>query len=141
MNADRLNKLADFLDTLNEQQFNFEIVAKRVCKSDTITCGTVGCAIGFTPHVFPELVKYEDREGLPDNEVTVEMIDSPRAGHNYSQIGQLLFNIPYIDSMRLFAPDCPNHWNKDDCLGPMATSQQVAQSIRNYIEYETNNQR
>jgi hypothetical protein len=51
----RLEKLADFLDKLPREKFNF---ADLVSEIDKKGCGTVCCAIGWTPKVLPHLVKF-----------------------------------------------------------------------------------
>lgn len=48
LGKERLLKLADFLDELPEKNFNFGTV-RRV----SYECGTVGCAVGWLPEVFP----------------------------------------------------------------------------------------
>lgn len=63
----RFEKLASFLDTLPRENFNFSLVLDTsTCPapaSDTkntrpsLECGSVGCAIGWTPTVFPRLVE------------------------------------------------------------------------------------
>lgn len=46
----RLRKLIAFLRNLPRNKFSFGVVREET------KCGTVGCAIGWTPEVFPELV-------------------------------------------------------------------------------------
>lgn len=45
----RFLRLADYLQRLPARKFNFSIFAQQK------TCGTVGCAMGWTPAVFPSL--------------------------------------------------------------------------------------
>lgn len=137
MNITRLNKLADYLDTLNIEQFNFDFVAKKVDKTDTITCGTVGCAIGFTPVVFPDLVEWKKRDYHEIDEkvqaVTVVFIGDAN-DYDYKEIGVKLFDISGDESERLFTPNQHCSWNKR-ILGTNVEPQEVAQSIRNFIKY------
>lgn len=52
----RLNKLADFLDKLPSTQFNISTWVSR--QDDEHKCGTVCCAIGWCPKVFPKQWKW-----------------------------------------------------------------------------------
>lgn len=58
--ANRLVKLANFLENLPDEMWDYSVIRtqdKRVCKTDKatkISCGTTACAIGWTPNVFPE---------------------------------------------------------------------------------------
>lgn len=77
MNAERLLKLADGLERVPRKAFDFNrFVSRRSLrpspKKNTFDCGFVGCAIGWTPVIFPRSgfkIKnaqpcYEDRTGF-----------------------------------------------------------------------------
>ena len=49
--ANRLVTLIEFLKTLERKKFNFEILR------EDQDCGTIGCAIGWCPEIFPKLVE------------------------------------------------------------------------------------
>jgi hypothetical protein len=50
--ANRLVTLIEFLKTFERKKFNFEIL-----REEKPSCGTIGCAIGWCPEVFPKLVE------------------------------------------------------------------------------------
>lgn len=58
--ANRLVKLANFLENLPDENWDYSTIRtynKSVCEIDEtrkISCGTTACAIGWTPNVFPE---------------------------------------------------------------------------------------
>lgn len=57
----RLLKLADFLEALPRGRFDLDFIAKKNNKGEqpaVNTCGTVACAIGWTPVVFPKHCGY-----------------------------------------------------------------------------------
>lgn len=61
----RLEKLAKFLDTLPRKRFDFrdvcrpsvEATRKGMRKTLATDCGSVGCAMGWAPTVFPGLIQ------------------------------------------------------------------------------------
>lgn len=62
MQSKRLLKLANFLLNLNPKKFDLnEVIASDIKMQDNPSeilneCGTVGCAVGWCPSVFPKLV-------------------------------------------------------------------------------------
>ena len=58
--------LADFLDTLPEEQFEFDAVVSEWDRTKDKPCGSVCCAIGWAPMVFPELIKWDQTEQSRD---------------------------------------------------------------------------
>ena len=166
MNIERLNQLADFLDALPPEKFNFQWLvtdpATRQCLMSTPAttpagppCGTVCCAIGWTPTIWPEDCKWtwksqeawrawSDRKG----EVAwVEILgaDWERGARGFFELTrrqvQAMF-LPwdqtdiftdadedeYEDGLPLLAREHPRGW-----LPETATAKQVAQNIRFHI--------
>lgn len=80
----RLLKLADFLDTLEPEKFNINSFVATMDRG----CGSVCCALGWCPKVFP------------DDWVWVDGLDGARLKHS-RKFG------PFIDSQEFFhfAPD------------------------------------
>ena len=112
MRTGRLLKLATFLEILPREKFNFNCVIKRKPGKE---CGSVGCAIGWTPEVFPRLVKWNDPK--------LNM-----AG--YKELATELFDICYDNATYLFAPG-------DPCVGQLpvtATPKMVAKHIRKFVK-------
>lgn len=54
----RLLKLATFLRKLPTKNFDFEIFCDGIFDRENNMCGTVACAMGWTPAVFPRLVRW-----------------------------------------------------------------------------------
>lgn len=93
----RLLQLADFLLALPAEKFNFNIVSNG--------CGSVGCAMGWTPVVFPHL-------DIITNNYEYNRRDISMPTHNtiyvqgYRNVAQNIFNITHQDVYGLFVPDC-----------------------------------
>jgi hypothetical protein len=127
MNVERLRKLEAFLRELKLEQFDFVNV---VSQWDSDDCGTVCCAMGWTPEVFPELVKWGEVTSI------INITDDPDAEEdNYKLLAMTIFKISYIHATGLFTP------GYQDLLGPNfkplegeATPWEVADLINQYIE-------
>lgn len=126
---DRLEKLAAFLDTLPRKKFRFD----RVWRFQE--CGTVGCAIGWTPVVFPHLVRRSAQ--------TSQLFYRGKAGRSlqsYDGVAAWLFGMSKDDAVRLFTPS----YTKSSAdaapgcvaLGPDTTPKLVAKNIRRYIAHQ-----
>ena len=122
--ADRLEKLAAFLDTLPKEKFDFDTVW------ESGDCGSVGCAIGWTPVVFPDLVRrlhphsryfYAGKYGKTERD--------------YDELAMWLFSMPAVDSHALFTPGFASDAKAPGCrrLNSQASPKAVAKNIRRYI--------
>ena len=163
----RLNKLADFLQKLPRTHFDFSRVCDLIKPSKTNQCGTVGCAMGWTPTVFPRLIgmvfesdydtkqdKRERKEYIegaePDDIIDDGMGFFVRTGNleqdrrkvrrrslDYGEAANALFGIPISDAKRLFGPE---HTSPADgqTLDGLATPKQVAKRIRTYAKWWSN---
>lgn len=92
---DRMRKLIGFLRELPKEQFDFRHVVSEF-EGD---CCTVGCAIGWTPKVFPELVKWDHLDLAMD----VRLIGSTDES-DYAEVASALFGLPAVMSSDLFCP-------------------------------------
>lgn len=116
----RLEALADFLDRLDPEKFYFGLTVSEW--SQGANCGTVCCAIGWTPQLFPDLVVW--RHG------TIGPKDS---GGSCYAAAKLLFDLSYEDYCELFEPTdsaCP--------LGKDASLDEVVNHIRRFIDNKRN---
>lgn len=124
---DKLQKLADFLDQLRHDEFNFgEVVAK----FDIDGCGTVCCAIGWTPILFPDEVEWDECAN------SVSMI-GVRGGDGYVMAAEKLFNMPRQDARGLFSPNeqhLIHGWGDFPNCHDKSTPEEVAAAIRHYIK-------
>lgn len=121
---DKLLKLADALEHLPHYE---GFIDEEAFKGSTFlfdfrnvravySCGSVGCAIGYTPNVFPE-------------EVTVEGLQD----ESYFSVARRLFNLPPAAIHRLFTPTGCGVVEGSQLLGS-ATAQEVAANIREFVE-------
>lgn len=98
--ANRLVKMIEFLQTLPSKRFNFNTIIdtdKRFIKGmSQHDCGAVGCAIGWTPTVFPHMVEMrESVHGTTD----VRLL----SGGGFTSIAYKLFGL----SSDYFTPHYP----------------------------------
>lgn len=143
MNAERLLLTASFLDTLPPEKFNFNVVAREEGKpmlealaAGPVYCGTVGCALGWTPKLFPELVIWARQTGQTSDPamLAVTLRSQPRTpvwGYDCwdvtKETAMSLFDLSERDVYFLFHPD-------ESGLGDSATPSDVANHIRQFVE-------
>lgn len=131
INYERLLKLADYIEKVpthiqgeevTGKEFNFDVV--RVQEG----CGTMACAIGYTPEVFPEEI------GLTQG---FRPVFHKTGASSVTSIARDFFGIqPSRDIYALFFADEQwNHPAKLDYLRQTATGAQVAQNIRKFVEW------
>jgi hypothetical protein len=120
----RLLKLADFLDALPREKFDFGVITRvdgkpmrEALKAAHERCGTVGCAIGWMPVVFPQLVMWDDDHGV--------VLKSDPWVLDF-ECAKEVFNLTDYESGRLFMPLASG-------LGRDATPKQVARHIRKFV--------
>lgn len=125
----RLLKLADFLDKLPVEKFDYSIIAKEAglpmkeaLAKGPVSCGSVACAIGWMPAVFPRSIKWE-KASMVDK--TLYVVD--KAGRLNFNAAAEWFGIELFSTARkLFDPACNR-------LGLNATPQAVAAHIRRFV--------
>ena len=122
MYYDRLLTLAKFLNTLQPKQFNFQ---SWVTEFDSnINCGTVCCAVGWMPKVFPHDVKWSV---VTQRSITLrnhQHLNNPTSINTAAEFFGL--GVPAVSHLFLAMPD-----NQFDAG---TTAPQVAQHIRNFVE-------
>jgi len=126
----RLLKLCEFLEQLPRKRFDFSVVAKEH------SCGTVGCAIGWTPAVFPRLVKWLPAKKGKEIDV---MLTGGRRGHFYTTVAKSLFGINHYQAEGLFTPYTylrmgENFGDGIEGLPDKATPKQVAKRLRQFLK-------
>jgi hypothetical protein len=116
MNIEKLLKLCDFLDTLPPEKFNYD------------KCGTVCCAVGWLPKLFPD-----DWEWLKYNAdgVAYKNYNNPEYRTPALQAA-LFFDIPDDDARKLFVS--AYHHIDDADFAEDVTPEQLSQFIREYID-------
>lgn len=125
MNKDRLLKLADFLETLPDEKFDF----RKYVKKDDGLCGTVCCAIGWCPAVFPNEWYWER---CPDADWVVVVL---RKGfRDIGLAGMEFFDVSIGDYERMFIPLSTRHRSRPGSgLPSTATAKRVAAGIREFV--------
>ena len=137
----RLLKLADFLDKLPPEKFDFDkIVYGSELPNKTLSCGSVGCAIGWCPVVFPRLVMYEQYDTDSDSGIRVKHRIS--GYDNYRYIARELFGVnPHREAFALFSPGWDGDMEREVLglpdIGSDATPKQVAKNIRKFVAIKT----
>lgn len=131
MNKKRLLKLANFIEKLPNKRLNMNVVALSNAKGKMgyKECGSVACAMGWTPAVFPKLVKWIECSG--GNELNVcmtheearEWLRGNGSLANNSAMVEL-FDIPYLDADYIFGLSKSKYH----------TPKQVAEGIRKYVK-------
>jgi hypothetical protein len=150
-NFERLLKLAAFLETLEHKQFDFALIV-RAWHRDPEThapCGSICCAIGWLPAVFPDLVRWsggppKEIGELFDDDFEPDVVLSGANQGDYEAMNffaaDKLFNLEGTESTRLFCPGKNLPWmyatkGEGHSLGSMATPQAVAESIREFCKW------
>ena len=92
MNKVRLLKLADFLETVPENQFDMNVWVHLGNKTSLGDCGTAGCALGWATKIFPELKITSDSFVVLTSNPCVDTLDA----------AQVFFEIDGRTSAQLF---------------------------------------
>lgn len=131
----RLNKLADFLDTVPVRRFNFSEWISDLWKGGSLkapSCKATACALGWATAIpeFAKLGLYLFRSGDRSGQICLE------GGGTDFDAGAILFGIDFNQSFFLFSPEAENYlpgfrWQTPD---RNATPKQVARHIRRFIE-------
>ncbi len=133
MNKERLLKLADHLETgqLIHERFNFQWFNFGLRTNPPIAgCGSIGCAIGEMPGVFPEDWAFQ---GNRDEDITPQL----RIGSSGAEFedARIYFSLDHMTEVfRLFSPiaQYPELFGGIE-LDHNATKEQVAANIRAFV--------
>lgn len=118
----RLEKLAVLLDELPSSKWNFSLLVSEM--NYTHNCGSVCCAIGWTPKLFPRMVEWYRGDGV--------RIKNGDAG--LFSVSNHLFGMSHSQSLGLFVPKDNWDWNPDECKLPRNSSaKRVAKEIRKFL--------
>lgn len=136
MRTDRLRQLAAFLLTLRDEQFDFAAV-----RYEKPECGTVGCAMGWTPTVFPDLVRFCNVGGFLGSLVSTTTLDEETTGltcFGFRRVAVALFGMPYSHANDLFQPEHPSPFDCEE-LSATASKAEVAARILAYADWADEN--
>jgi hypothetical protein len=144
MNAEKLLKLASFLDTLPPGRFDYSVWASDTTLSTD--CGTQGCAMGWATVVFPEELELRLFIDMCDTRQSVVCLKgAPTPTNTFGpamEAARQVFDIDDRDFDYLFTPqnfecyevDCDN---EEDCGGHSEddfSAAEVAAKIRTFVE-------
>lgn len=137
MNAQRLLLLADFLEKLPPEQFDYEVWVGSAWKGDpTLSCGTPACALGWAT-AMPEFqalgLRLTKQHGSSHCYISTADSDAEVTTHGDTYRTSLaaacdIFEIGFEDAEYLFSPESfPDNPRYD------ASPKEVAQHIKDYI--------
>lgn len=133
MNAARLLKLAAFLHQLPPQKFDFSEVAFQdekpmleALKARKEDCGTVACAMGWCPAVFPKDITWKNKD--QGGQLHVSLIKSPWTED--FEMAEKFFELSELEAGYLFKPFASH-------LDDEATAKEVAKLIRDFVKGKT----
>lgn len=133
----RLLKLADFLDTLPKQRFNYEHWVGRDWQgAANLSCGTTACALGWATTI-PSLRKagliLRRDEGSSITYVSLKSTSHQSRGAVSNQAGNEVFGLSYEEFMYVFIPHQSDPERQlPNSPGMDATAKQVADHIRRF---------
>lgn len=125
----RLLKLIEFLEKLPRKKFDFATEVSE-CKTNGHTCATVACAIGWTPELWPRLVKWHFTDDWYGARKECSSFFLRGEEVYFKDVARDLFGV----NGWLFAPGEQNEVHsklKDLSYG--ATPKQVAKMLRQYM--------
>lgn len=138
MHKDRLEKLASFLDVLPDEKFDFGTVVSengepmlKALKLGAVYCGTVACAIGWMPAVFPRSIAWRKRRSWDS---TLNVAFKKRRTKINFEVAEEWFDLTSDQAEVLFAPYSSGYGLKP--LSPSATPKTVARRIRTFMQHE-----
>lgn len=138
----RFRKLINFLKTLPEEKFSFNRVISRSEKKKGAVCGTVCCAMGWTPALFPKIVKW----GYELGSDLAYVNPKGKPSDFYPSLAFYLFGIPRVHALLLFTPNDEietsdrKEANKENfpkgirLNNRKATPKSVARTLEKYLE-------
>ena len=147
----RLLKLADFLDQLPPQKFDFDTIAvegekphKEALKARTEHCGTTACAVGWMPAVFPRLTRWT-RQPLWGGCMHIQVAPAGHGRARNFKVAEQVFGLTEQEADWLFMPDAyvdnglmsweDGYKDVSSPCGSDATPKQVARHIRRFVKH------
>lgn len=130
MNKTKLLKLVDFLKNLSPDKFDFSEV---VTECDYNNCGTVCCAIGWLPAIFPDEVEWRRRVEWDPSETV--LADKNGKHLRFGEVAENIFNIPKELANELFCPDSQQNVHSDlEDVSDYAAPLEVAKMLKHFIK-------
>ena len=130
--ASRLGRLSEYLKTLPVSAWDFARTVTQLDPNDG--CGTICCAIGWLPMLWPEHWSWIRPIGAEPDEIRIRYATNPR--RTFLDVADF-FRITTVEALTLFAPNrqaAP--WN-DAPLEATATAKDVARSIDRFLAWRS----
>lgn len=125
MRADLLIELANYLDTVPENRFNYATWTSNDWNKDPHTCGTTACALGWATQI-PSFKKLGLRFTPYGNVSTSMTADGYESAGDPTEVAAGIFEITIRDAHYLFNPY--TNW-----LGVRSSPARVADHIRRFV--------
>jgi hypothetical protein len=124
----RLWKLARYMEKMSIHEFHFGTILSAVNKTKLNPCGTLACAMGLCPIVFPKLI-----QAIRHERVIIWKYKGKRIGE-ISAASIITSDIFGLRESSLFLPGIPSpaDWS---ILLPSASPREVAERIRTFVAW------
>ena len=132
MEAEKLMKLARYLVKVPPNRFDFTVIVRGVTiPTQEDNCGTMACALGNLPFVFPERFEYRSNE-IGRVNVHDKEENSPLEYLTYVEPICSFFDLSAIEVLGLFSAYEQHEIGQAE-LGSSASPLEVAQNIASYV--------
>lgn len=133
----RMETMISQLRRLPPEKFDFSFVVKH----GTPRCGTIGCAMGWSPAFFPELVEWNGKDDCAWGQAGLSINGEAL---NYGKAAVRLFGLEEQMALNLFSPAEGTYDDEDELesnkiheslpsLGEDATPIQVADMLQEFL--------
>jgi len=132
MEAEKLMKLARYLVKVPPNRFDFKVIVQgSVIPNQEDNCGTMACALGNLPFVFPERFEYRIN-GMGRVKVHDKEEDAPLEYLTYVEPICSFFDLGAIEVLGLFSAYEQDSIGQKELTGE-ASPLEVAQNIASYV--------
>jgi hypothetical protein len=130
LHINRMRRLIKFLRNLPADNFSFGCVNNGEINKDINIqkCGAVGCAIGWTPYVFPKILQYE-----PGTYHKFCFLKGDANSLDYEATAARLFGLTHFTATRLFTPNSQSTLNLKN-VPFNAEPDEVADMLEKFLE-------
>jgi hypothetical protein len=140
VHKERLLRLADFLEhELPPEKFSYgDVVRGPDMPRKEMDCGSVACAIGWCPVIFPDLASYAKARFGP-NFYVISKTPSGDTSWSFDEAGMNLFGLSLDESEALFDPFYSDDSREEMGLEPVdenSSAIEVAANIRAFVKYK-----
>lgn len=129
-----LTKLIEFLEKLEPKKFDFRSIVREF-KKNGHTCGTVCCAIGWIPAVFPKRARWQATTGWDNEPMVVVRFKGDDGVEDLKGVAAKFFGMNFNTSEGLFVPDSQKQVHLSlRHVSERAKPRTVARMLRKYLK-------